>query len=526
MNRILNRANKRISLVNAATLLVVATLFGQLLGFIRTQLVNANFDVYGPNSTDAYFAAFKIPDFFFFAIAAGALGVAFMPYISDKLQKGDKKAVWELTSSLINLMAVIMIGVGVLLLVFAEPLIKLLMGSDLNPQQLHNATTIMRFIALNPLLFTISGILTSVQQTYGRFFFFALSPIIYNLSIIASVYIFKDLTGLGLGAMIGAVLQLVVVCLGLYGLGFKYYPSIRWKSRDFRGILRAIPPRAVDQGIDSINTIYETNRAANLGVGNVTHYENAYILHTAPIYLVGNSIATAAFPRLTSRLSQGRPDLFRKDFTRILRAMIWIIIPIVVISYFARGYLARMIFKNAAPEIALVFGLFAAAIFFRTIYTLVSRYFYAYKDTRTPLYVSLFAIALNIVLAYSLARPDAYAVGGLAMAQSVVAAVEVGLLMLIIIVKDPRVFDREFWGGILKMLSVTGFTVLTALIMITIVPLSVFDRGFTTLGTKFFFIAMPVLLVHLAISSLFGLEEAQPVINKIRKIILKPIKIQ
>ncbi len=526
MNRLLNRANRRISLTSAATLLVVATLFGQLLGFIRTQLVNANFDVYGPNSTDAYFAAFKIPDFFFFAIAAGALGVAFMPYISDKLQKGDKKAVWELTSSLLNLMGIIMIGVGIVILVFADELIKLLMGSDANPQQLHNAATIMRLVALNPLLFTISGILTSVQQTYGRFFFFAISPIIYNLSIIASVYVFKDLTGLGVGALIGAVLQLVVVCLGLYGLGFKYYPYIKWKSNDFKGILRAIPPRAVDQGIDSINTIVETNRAANLGVGNVTHYENAYILHTAPIYLVGNSISTAAFPRLMARLSQGRPDLFRKDFTQILRAMVWIIIPIVVIGYFARAYLARMIFKNSAPEIALVFGFFAGAIFFRTIYTLVSRYFYANKDTRTPLYVSLFAIALNIFLAFSLSRPDVYKVEGLAMAQSIVAAAEVFLLMIIIAWRDPKVFDRTFWGGILKMLSVTGFTILTALVMVTIVPLSNFDKGFTTLGTKFFFIAVPVLLVHLAVSSIFGLEEARPVINKIRRIILKPIKIQ
>ena len=100
-------------------------LFGQLLGFIRTQLVNANFEALGPNSTDAYFAAFKIPDLFFFAIAAGALGVAFMPFLSDRLEKGDKKTVWELTSSLLNLLSFIMVGCGgIILIVFAEPLIK------------------------------------------------------------------------------------------------------------------------------------------------------------------------------------------------------------------------------------------------------------------------------------------------------------------------------------------------------------------------------------------------------------------
>src|SRR6266436_2945997 len=97
-------ANKprRISLGNVAGLLMAASLTGQLLGFLRTKLVNANFFAHGPHSTDAYFAAFNIPDFFFFTIAAGALGVAFMPVLSDRLHKGDRKGMWELSASLMN----------------------------------------------------------------------------------------------------------------------------------------------------------------------------------------------------------------------------------------------------------------------------------------------------------------------------------------------------------------------------------------------------------------------------------------
>jgi len=76
----------------------------------------------------------------------------------------------------------------------------------------------MRFLALNPLLFTISGVLTATQQTMGRFFFYAVAPLAYNLSIIASIYVFKHnigLVGLGIGALVGAVLQLGIVSLGL-----------------------------------------------------------------------------------------------------------------------------------------------------------------------------------------------------------------------------------------------------------------------------------------------------------------------
>jgi putative peptidoglycan lipid II flippase len=531
MNRWLHRANKRISLSSAAALLVGASLIGQVLGFMRTQVINANFPAFGPGSTDAYFAAFKIPDLFFYTIAAGALGVAFMPFLADRLEKGDKKTVWQLTSSLLNLLGILMVAVALVLIIFAEPLIKLIINKDLNPQQLHNAATIMRLIAFNPLLFTISGILVSVQQTFGRFFFFAIGPLVYNLCIIASIYIFRDnigLIGLGIGAMVGAVLQLVIVSFGLFGLNFKYFPTINWHSLDFRRILRQLPARSIDQGIDSINSIVETNRAGHLGTGNISFYENAYILHTAPIMLVGNSIATAAFPRLTRRLSQGRPDLFRHDFLQIIRAMIWIIMPIVVVSFFARAYLARMIFKANAPEIASIFGFLAGAILFRTLYAIISRYFYAHKDTRTPLYVSLFAIALNVFLVFNWARPrpEGYDIDGLALAQSLVAAAEVFILVVIIIKRDPKLFNLDFWNGIVKIISVTGFTILTAFIMVSLVPLNAADKGFTTLAPKLFFIVTPTLLVHLGLSSLFGLEESIPVVDKIRKLIYRPVKIQ
>jgi putative peptidoglycan lipid II flippase len=249
------------------------------------------------------------------------------------------------------------------------------------------------------------------------------------------------------------------------------------------------------------------------------------MLHLVPIFLFGNAIATAAFPRLTQRLAQGRPDLFKRDFLMVLRVMIWIILPVAVIAFFGRAYFARLIFKNISPEIAIVFGFLVGAIIFRTIYTIVSRYFYAQKDTKTPLYVSLFAIALNIYLAFTLART--YGLTGLAMAQSIVAAAEVFILLVILVWHDHYLFTREFLSDVTRTLSVTGFTILTTYIMASyVVPFSAADKGFITLGTKLFFIVVPTFVVHFAISSLFDLEEVRPVIRKLRAFTLKPVRIQ
>jgi putative peptidoglycan lipid II flippase len=487
------KKKRRLSISNVAVLLIATSFLGQLLGFLRTKLVNANFPTVGPHSTDAYFAAFTVPDLFFFTIAAGALGVAFMPILSDHMHKGDRKGIWELSNSLMNFLAILMLIVGIIILVFATPLIRYVVAPGLSPQQLHTAANIMRLLAFNPLLFMISGILTSTQQTMGRFFFYAIAPLFYNLSIILSIFAFKHnigLVGLGLGALIGAVLQLLIVILGLWKLGYSWRPRISWKSKDFHAILHNLPPRSLDQGIDQVENVVETHIASGLGSGNITFYNNAFILSTAPILLIGTAISTAAFPRLNMRLSQGRPDLFRKDFLMVLRAMIWISAPLVVVCYFCRGYLARLIYVRGSPQIATIFGFLCLAIFFRILYSIISRWFYAQRDTKTPLFVSLFTIALNIFLAVNLARPSNYGVNGLALAESIVATTEVLILVIIMLIRDHKLFDITFWGGLWRTISVTGFSVVSTFIMISVFPLGINDKGIITLGSKLLFITL------------------------------------
>ena len=94
MAKILGRHTTRISLPGAASLLVITMLFAQALGFLRTKLVNANFPLTGPESTDVYFASFKIPDFFFYVLAAGVLSGVLIPILSERMAKSDRRGVW------------------------------------------------------------------------------------------------------------------------------------------------------------------------------------------------------------------------------------------------------------------------------------------------------------------------------------------------------------------------------------------------------------------------------------------------
>lgn len=522
MNRILSRANRKISLGSAAMLLASASLLGTILGILRTKLINANFINF---QSDAYFAAFKIPDFVFFTLASGALGVAFLPILSERLQK-NRQSAWDVASYILNALAIVGFVAAVLIMIFAEPLLRYIVAPGFTPEQLNLSVAIMRIVSVNIFLFSISTVLTTVQQSVGRFFFFAVAPLFYNAAIIASIYVFGDkygIVGLSLGVALGAILQLLVVALGMIGLNFRYRPYIDFKNKSFREVLRILPARSVDQGIDSINSIVETRFASHLAVGSVTNFENALVLYNAPVMLIGNAISTAAFPRLTTRLAQGRVDLFRKEFLRVLRTMIWIALPVVVVSFFARGYLARIIFARSNQEIAAIFGFLCVAIFFRILYTMISRFFYAHKDTKTPLYVSIFVIILNIILAYNLSR--AFGVLGLAMAQSIVAAAEVGVLVLIMIKRDRKLFNREFLTAVAKSISVTGFSALAAYITVQFFPLSLYDQGVVLLF-KLCLIAGVTFTVHIGVSYIFELPEAKIVVERFRRVLFRPVRIE
>ena len=204
--------------------------------------------------------------------------------------------------------------------------------------------------------------------------------------------------------------------------------------------------------------------------------------------------------------------------------MIWVTIPIVIVAYLCRGYLARIIFKEGSAEIALLFGLLATAIFFRTMYTIMSRWFYAQKDTKTPLFVSIFTIVLNLVLAIVLSHPSVYGPPGLAMAVSISAAAEVLLLGFIMVLRDRALLNMEFWSGVGRAISVGGFSMLAGYVAVSTFPLGANDVGIITLGSKLAFISLTTLGVHVAVSGLFGLDEARPIFTWIKRLILRPIR--
>ena len=203
---------------------------------------------------------------------------------------------------------------------------------------------------------------------------------------------------------------------------------------------------------DYFNGLVETNLASHMADGTIRVYQQALSLSLMPVSLIGVAISNAAFPRMTERLGQGRPDLFRKELLSVLRWIIWLTLPVVTITFFARGFIVTFIKNGGNALIAGLLGALVISILFRTIYHIAARAFYAQQDTRTPLYVSLFSIALNIGLAVTFINTFGWGVNGLAWAQSLVAFVEVVILCSILAIRMPGLFHLSFWQALMLSL--------------------------------------------------------------------------
>lgn len=534
-------ANMKLSVKSAAVVLASSTLISALLGLFRDRLLNSYYLGTYPTGIDAYTAAFTVPDFMFFILTSGALAVSFIPVFNQRLAAGNKKSAWELSSGILNLMAIVTLIASILIMILADPLMRYIVSPGLDESGMILAINMTRVIAINPFLFSLATVLTSIQQAVGRFVFYAFAPAIYNVGIIIGITSFTGginlfgheifgggIMGVALGVILGAVMQLIVVLIGLFGLGMDYRFKINWRNHGFRAILKLLPARSLDQGIDYVNGIVNTNLSSRMGAGAVRSFNQASTLHQMPVSLVGVAISTAFFPQLTEELADGNTHNFNTMLRHALRTIIWIALPISVIAFFGRGYVTSFISNignnDSNGTIASVLGTLCVAIFARSVFHIASRGFYACQDTKTPFYVSIFAVGLTIVLSvwfYFLG----WSVEGLGWAQSIGAVIEIVILLWILNRRSKReLLNKDFWRAMGRMVFATVICGCVAFSMTKFIPLMATDTSLVITIPKFAVIAATALLAYMLASYFLNLEEAKPVFNYVKKVLFRNVK--
>ena len=529
-------ANSKLSIKFAALLLSFSTFISALLGIFRDRLLNSLYlDTY-PTGIDAYTAAFTVPDFMFFVLTSGALAVSFIPVFNQRLASGNKKSAWELSTSVLNLFALATLVTSILIMIFADPLIRYVVGPGLDESGTTLAINMMRVLAINPFLFSIATVLSSMQQAVGRFVFYSLAPALYNIGILVGIMVFTNginifgfqlfeggIMGVALGVVFGAVLQVIVSLIGLFGLGFDYEFKIYWKNHGFRSVLKLLPARSLDQGIDYVSGIVNTNLSSRMGAGALRSYQQANTLHTMPVNLIGVAISTAFFPKMTEEVGEDNAEEFNDTFRKALRMIVWISLPVSVIAFFARGYVVNFIKNGGDPVIASILGALVLAIFAQSVFHIASRGFYARQDTKTPFIVSIVAIGLSMILSV-LFTMWGFGPDGLGWAQSIGAVLEMFILLGILNRRSKnKLFNKTFLKGTWHMILASVVTGVVAYIMTKFLPLLATDNSFLATFPKFLIISAVSLTTYLAASYLMDLEEVVPIFNWVSRVLFRNI---
>lgn len=423
--------------LSSSLLVMGAFLLSKVVGLLRDRAIAARFGAGA--ELDAYVAAFKVPDLLFTVFAGGALISAFLPVFAETLATDEDAGSWHLASAVANWVGLATGLLGAVAALFAEPLVRLVVAPSFDPAQVALTADLMRIVLLSTLIFAVSGLQMGILNAYHHFLTPALAPILYNLGIWAgAVWLAPRLGihGLAWGVVLGAGGHLLIKLPPLLGRGYRWLPSLGLGEPAVKLVFLLMLPRMLALGTVRAMDLFNVRLGSGLPPGSLSAFNYAWLISQMPQTLMGTAIATVAFPALAGLAARGDLAGLREVARKALAVMLALALPASVALWVLGGSAIDLLLRTgrfdatAAVLTLAALKMFALGLVGHVTLEIVARLYYARKDTWTPLWMAVFALVVNVLLAMWWIGP--LQVRGLALANSVAITAEVllGLALL------------------------------------------------------------------------------------------------
>jgi putative peptidoglycan lipid II flippase len=440
----------------------------KLISLVQTFIIARYFGV--GRELDAYVTANRVPELIVVLISGGALGHAFIPIFSGYLAKQDRDGAWRLASMVINAVLTAALVLSALVFVLTPWLVPNVIAPGFAPATTEQTVVLMRILLLGTIIFSISGIFSGILQSHNHFLLPALAPIMYDIGILFGVVVLLrpfGLEGVAVGTVLGAAMHLLVQVPGLVRHRMRWQPIFTFADPQLRTVVKRMIPRILGLGVFQLNFLVMTNIASRLGEGAVSAFDWGWRLMQIPQTLIGTAMGIVIFPTLAALSATGDEVGKRLAMSSALRFILVASIPSAVGLIVVGQPLVSLLEGGAfdASASALVYSTlraFTLGLIVHSMLEVVARSFYAEGDTYTPLWAALVGAVVNLGLSFVLSgvsAADAQAayrltltqveitatppivgsVSGLALANSLATAVEVGILLVLL---------RMRWHGI------------------------------------------------------------------------------
>jgi putative peptidoglycan lipid II flippase len=391
----------------AAYLLAIFAFGSQLLAIARDRALAHTFGAGG--ELDLYYSAFRLPDLLFVLFASALSVYVLLPFVNRAVATGGAASGRAILGQLFTLFLLGYILVAASLYA-AAPLLVPIMFPGLAAEG-ETIVTLTRILLLQPLLLGLSTLCGVITQMQHRFVIYALSPLLYNLGIIAGVLFFYPwlgLSGLAWGAVIGALghflVQFPLVRRSEFSLSLTR--TFDWPL--VRTILLTAIPRALTLSIHQIVIIVLTGAATLMTAGSVAVFQFAFNLQSVPLVIIGMSYSVAAFPTLAGLLAQKKSVVFNEHLLTAMRHIIFWSLPIIALIIVLRAQIVRVLLGSGAFDwadtrlTAAALAVFVISLAAQALLLLLIRAFYAASRTQLPLLIASFGAVVSIVSAFAL----------------------------------------------------------------------------------------------------------------------------
>lgn len=461
----MSKSLKNISVVASATML------SRVLGVCRESLTAA---VFGAGAlASAYLTAFQLPNLFRRLLAEGGMTAAFVPTLSDEMQKRQREGAFTSVSQVSSWLLVVSLIVVLLAMgFFSQPGWVAGIGHFFNGDE----PTIERWLLaakLSVILFPylvfvcLAAAFSATLQSLNRFLEPALSPIWFNLSIIGLLAVgmygeaeeMRKMYWLCAGVLLGGVLQMVVPAWALTREGWKPRFDLTW-SKPVQTVVRLMGPTVLGSSVYLINMVAQRFIGLSLNDAAVSVLNYASRLMELPIGVFAVAVSTVVFPLISRYGAQGDFQSMGAAYRKGMRLILVINIPAAVGMAILADPIIRLIYQHGqftaqdTASMVPVLVVFAAGLPFFSFVNLVLKAFYAYKDTATPVRAAVLSFIVNIALSILLMRW--YSTIGLAIAGNLAIAVQAWYLQVKLTQKGSQFSLRHLVADLAKIIVASG----------------------------------------------------------------------
>ncbi|HEY6015968.1 MAG TPA: murein biosynthesis integral membrane protein MurJ [Gaiellaceae bacterium] len=424
----LEQAAHRRRLAWSTAIFALATGLSRVLGLLREIVAKNYFGVSGP--INAFTVAFQVPNLVRALVADAALSSAFVPVFTDLLEKGERKRAWRVASSLFWLL---LLGLGGLtaLFILIAPLIMRPFGLPHGYEGL--AVTLSRILFPIVALLGVSGIVVGILNSYEHFTVPALTPVFWNLAIIAGLVIgvprvhgsTHELEVYAAAILAGTVIQVLLPFPWLAGRDGRLQMVVDWRDPAVRQVFKLMLPVTLGLGLINVNLVVDSFFAARFIDPTLapSAIDAAFRIYMLPQGMFSVAIATVLFPSLARFASRADYDGFRATVSRGLRQIAFLLIPASAVSAVLAEPIVRLLYQRGqftsaqTPVVAAALAAFAAGLTFNGAMLMLNRAFFSLQSNWIPTWVALGNLFVNGVLDWAFSR---FGVWGIPLSTTVV----------------------------------------------------------------------------------------------------------